>query len=281
MNQFDIQPSQMPELFVVLFLIAVIVVGIAYFCAQKNAMVSLVMEKSTALRNLQNCNLEYRLKFDMDLQSEYLCYHAVSSKAAFDRADFREILIEYLSPSIDFFLMNINKAKKNTQLYQSYLQRCKLIYDCRDRSWCKSDYLKNIELDMFNRKKLCPPCSFAVKIHISYSSPHGKKYYSDFKVYNIAELEEAIQVIKTRNSFQESKKHERFKMSDSLRYDVMKRDGFKCRICGRGADDGVKLHVDHIRPIAQGGKTEMSNLRTLCSECNLGKRDKYDPYGGN
>ena len=70
-------------------------------------------------------------------------------------------------------------------------------------------------------------------------------------------------------------------MSASLRYDVMKRDNFRCTICGRSADDGVTLHVDHIKPVSKGGKTEMSNLRTLCDYCNLGKSDKYDPSGMN
>ena len=70
-------------------------------------------------------------------------------------------------------------------------------------------------------------------------------------------------------------------MSDSLRYDILKRDSFKCTICGATAQEGAKLHVDHIVPISKGGKTIKSNLRTLCSSCNLGKGNKYDPYGIN
>ena len=70
-------------------------------------------------------------------------------------------------------------------------------------------------------------------------------------------------------------------MSDSLRYDVLKRDNFRCTICGRTAADGIKLHVDHIMPIAKGGKTEMNNLRTLCNQCNSGKSDKWDEGGVN
>lgn len=64
---------------------------------------------------------------------------------------------------------------------------------------------------------------------------------------------------------------ERKKLTPSMRYDVLNRDGHRCCICGRDASDGVKLHVDHIIPISKGGKTEMSNLRTLCADCNLGK----------
>lgn len=70
-------------------------------------------------------------------------------------------------------------------------------------------------------------------------------------------------------------------MNASLRYDILKRDGFKCTICGATQADGVKLHVDHIIPISKGGKTIPKNLRTLCDRCNFGKRDKYDPKGIN
>ncbi|MBQ3957213.1 MAG: HNH endonuclease, partial [Clostridia bacterium] len=34
-------------------------------------------------------------------------------------------------------------------------------------------------------------------------------------------------------------------------------------------------------PVSKGGKSTMDNLRTLCEECNRGKRDKYDKNGLN
>ena len=68
---------------------------------------------------------------------------------------------------------------------------------------------------------------------------------------------------------------ERRKMSNGTRYKIMRRDGFKCVLCGRDADD-EKLVVDHIHPIARGGKTIMENLRTLCFPCNSGKGTKLD-----
>ena len=66
--------------------------------------------------------------------------------------------------------------------------------------------------------------------------------------------------------------------SKSLRYDVLKRDGFKCVICGKSpsTNPNIKLHVDHINPYSLGGETEINNLQTLCSECNLGKSNKKD-----
>lgn len=54
------------------------------------------------------------------------------------------------------------------------------------------------------------------------------------------------------------------------------RDGFRCVKCGRGREDGVKLHVDHIKPVSRGGKSVLNNLQTLCEDCNCGKGNKYE-----
>jgi hypothetical protein len=60
-----------------------------------------------------------------------------------------------------------------------------------------------------------------------------------------------------------------------LRFLVMRRDHFKCVLCGRtpATDPATELHIDHIVAWSTEGCTEMGNLRTLCSRCNLGKAD--------
>lgn len=62
----------------------------------------------------------------------------------------------------------------------------------------------------------------------------------------------------------------------SLRYNVLKRDNFRCVICGASPafDPGTQLHIDHITPWSKGGETEEKNLQTLCADCNLGKSNK-------
>lgn len=60
-----------------------------------------------------------------------------------------------------------------------------------------------------------------------------------------------------------------------LRFIVLKRDNFKCCACGASPakDPSVELHIDHIIPWSKGGETEIDNLQTLCSKCNIGKSD--------
>lgn len=63
-------------------------------------------------------------------------------------------------------------------------------------------------------------------------------------------------------------------ISKKLAAEVMIRDNSTCQMCGRTvADDGIRLHIDHIIPHEWGGKTELQNLQCLCSDCNEGKKN--------
>ena len=59
---------------------------------------------------------------------------------------------------------------------------------------------------------------------------------------------------------------------------ILKRDGFRCRICGRRPADytDVELHIHHIRPFGAGGLTEDDNLITLCHTCHKGLEPHAD-----
>lgn len=65
-------------------------------------------------------------------------------------------------------------------------------------------------------------------------------------------------------------KKERGMLTPKLRYTILKRDKFKCVLCGATGKEN-KLEIDHIIPISKGGKTIKSNLRILCFNCNRGK----------
>ena len=54
---------------------------------------------------------------------------------------------------------------------------------------------------------------------------------------------------------------------------IMERDGFRCRRCGIGPRD-ERLVIDHVVPVAMGGRSDDENLQTLCEPCNQGKADR-------
>ena len=59
-------------------------------------------------------------------------------------------------------------------------------------------------------------------------------------------------------------------ISKKNRFDVFKRDGFKCQYCGRTPPQ-VVLELDHVIPRSKGGTDHQTNLVTACFDCNRGK----------
>lgn len=59
-------------------------------------------------------------------------------------------------------------------------------------------------------------------------------------------------------------------ISAKTRFEIFKRDLFACQYCGSHPPT-VILEVDHIVPVAEGGKNNPENLVTACWNCNRGK----------
>lgn len=60
------------------------------------------------------------------------------------------------------------------------------------------------------------------------------------------------------------------------RYNIAKRDGSRCNLCG------IKLRpsewvLDHRIPLSKGGVDEYSNLQLLCDKCDKEKADSILP----
>jgi len=74
-------------------------------------------------------------------------------------------------------------------------------------------------------------------------------------------------------------------ISPQLRNEILERNGFTCQLCGAGPGDPdpfnssrkVRLHIDHIKPLSQGGTDNRANLRVLCSACNQGRSNIQPP----
>ena len=47
-----------------------------------------------------------------------------------------------------------------------------------------------------------------------------------------------------------------------------------CEHCGAKWSDGVMLEVDHVLPICEGGKDEVSNGQLLCRPCHAKKHEQ-------
>lgn len=59
----------------------------------------------------------------------------------------------------------------------------------------------------------------------------------------------------------------------ALKKQILERDNYKCVICGLGKNEGVELHIDHIKPKDLGGKATLQNGQTLCARHNFLKKN--------
>lgn len=221
-----------------------------------------------------------------DIQKRFEFCREVKSKAQFDRFNYERFLEENIENSVDSVRERIEEAQENICMLSEYNKHLRKIASFADKKKAKESkvpyvFYKSIEKKITEKAILHPVTELDCLCKVMYTSPKGKNHYTNAKLYSLSDLVRHYNIVLDRIAMRETKEYQRKKMTDSLRYDIMKRDGFRCVLCGRTAADGVKLHVDHILPVSKGGKTEADNLRTLCDECNLGKRDKYDEEGVN
>ncbi|MEV1200181.1 HNH endonuclease [Microbispora rosea] len=71
----------------------------------------------------------------------------------------------------------------------------------------------------------------------------------------------------------------RYAPTRKLRTAILKRDDYRCAMCGRrpGNHVDLELAVHHLIPWRVGGPTTESNLVTLCSTCHKGMEPDYEP----
>jgi hypothetical protein len=210
----------------------------------------------------------------------------------------------YATPKEELLAELMRVAKiygKNTlsiSEYQRYGRFCIETMYRRFGSWpkalkkaeLKTDYERNIPIQkLFENLEEAwvkhggqPTCDLMKKPLSKY---HGDTYISRFGTWRntLIAFEEHLNQTRCRKKGRRRKKliekllaqqvHTPRHPSISLCFKVMKRDKFKCVLCGRSpaTNPQVELEIDHIIPWSKGGETLPENLQTLCAECNNGK----------
>ena len=243
----------------------------------------IVIDNSEMLKKLKSLNA--KTHFHENILPSYDLHFRFDSKRKYDNTSVESFFYSEVASNLDWYETLIKIVHTNRNLYNDYLieyNSLKSTATIENIKPLKISYKSFIarEQKIYEKNRLPVINDVSFYCKLSYTSPQGRNYYSKDEVFNIDYLQDLINKIMQDISYKKTeeyrKKMERLKMSDSLRYDVMMRDGFKCVICGATVEDGAKLHVDHIIPISKGGKTKLDNLRTLCDRCNLGKSDKIE-----
>ena len=95
------------------------------------------------------------------------------------------------------------------------------------------------------------------------------------KIFNFNKNKLNVIKVKKNKSKKQKSNLDFFKSCDwlKLRYKALKIHGAMCQCCGFSRKDGIKLHVDHIKPRSKFPELalDISNLQILCEQCNIGK----------
>ena len=265
-----------------LLLIFIIVCIVTLLFLLHELRVSYVRETSEKYNKTKKINRKY--SFDDELLPRYTFRRRKKSKAQIDNLNEDKFLLSEFHENYDIYCDIIGRLDENKRLYGEYLSEIESLKTCdtaTSQEKISPEKYREIERALCDKCLLHPVTSVSFDYKINYTSPKGKSSWTK-QIYLMEERIRACIAQERRNQrMQETKEYQRRIMTPNLRYRIMHRDGFRCQICGRTQKEGFRLEVDHILPVSKGGKTVESNLRTLCEECNRGKRDMYDVFGVN
>jgi hypothetical protein len=256
---------------------------ILFLLVNANRYNQIVLNHSKYLKEVSKLNEEFKFKDDFKIHYRY--DERVEYKAKLDQFDFESYLMYKAENNKDFFEELILKVEFNLNLYKKYDARFNALNTHFDAKITKNFFISlkrllKVEAKMVNKIKLKPMLDTEIEIIVRYTSPRGRNSYSSKATYPFYEIKsfyvQMLDSVAKRSTRSYQMKVERFKMTATMRYQVLVRDKATCQICGASKKDGVILHVDHILPVAKGGKSTLDNLRTLCDRCNLGKKDRIE-----
>ena len=248
----------------------------------KQEYIKFLEEHSFAIKGINEINKKYTF-------SKVVSHNMENS---YDNADFySEISAEdYLTYQLVYkkneVLDSIKKAEKNKNLYKEYSSEIKAVkvfdsYDTEEKPKNEKK-LKKLERELFEKKIQHPCTKFQLVVKLIQTNINGS--YIDHKadLFDAEKITSIITRLNDKNGdfymdrgiWDSICRVERGKVSNKLRFAVYARDNNRCVKCGR---DDVDLEVDHIFPIAKGGKSNFDNLQTLCHRCNALKSDTIEP----
>ena len=254
-----------------------------YKCGNREILENIVRENSRSYQAILNINRKYDFHV---ISPVHVITRTCANKTMYDAPVYNYVL-RCIGENLSEYQKLVQYAKENEENDQLYGKDLLSVPNYLSGSELRElgvpqDIGKDIEKRICENAMLYPVTRFLIRCEVRYTSPGGRNSYYKDERYSVEEIQRIIEAAKEEKHKKESAEYQRSKMNQSLRYEVMRRDGFRCVLCGRSAmEDHVRLHVDHIRPVSKGGKTELSNLRTLCQDCNLGKSDRFDPDGIN
>ena len=273
----------MKFLITILLLIMVIIafVLIKKIIANKN--IKFLIGNSETLDNLSKINEKYKF---YEVENDYNERYIYDNEIFFDSISCEDYLIYQLQFKKYDIEKEIKCIKYNKEKYKKY---CSEISEIKNFGKLKNtdnkiseDYLLKLEKKLFNERLIIPDLNLNVIVELYCSKINGDIYCKKQQIFDENEIEQLIKRLENkkygfyndRDIWDSLCRVERGRVSNKMRFSIYQRDGYRCCICGRGESSDY-LEIDHIKPIAKGGKSTYDNLQTLCRRCNKNKGDSF------
>ena len=266
--------------FVILFILTCFVVFFIVLC---NKYKQFIINNSISLIELKKLNSKYEFK-----KVEFIKFtESFDNEVYYEKLSPKDLLTYDLVKHKQSVKKNISAVYHNINYYDLYLNDLKhiikfgefLTINVPKFTWL----LNNIERRLFNKIVLNPTVTYFVNVSIVLTNINGEQKKIKYANFNIEEIEEVISKLEDkyndryqdRDTWDAICRIERAKVTNKMRFAIYNRDRYRCCKCGRS---GVfnDLEIDHIMPIAKGGKTHPDNLQTLCKRCNREKSDTIE-----
>ena len=241
-----------------------------------------VLSYSKKIWELEKLNKEIGFK---NVKSFFECRKHYDNKTYYNKIEPQYLMTNYIEENLKLFKNLIDDVKYNKEKLIEYKKKVEqiifIVTQPKDINlkFSYNEFIRR-ENKLFINMVLTPTVNVTFKTVMTYSSPQRRVNLSKERILNFADIETCFNSL-SRSTLDKSVYVQnidviRGDVTDSLRYDILKRDNFKCVICGASASSGARLHVDHIIPVSKGGKSTPDNLRTLCARCNVGKSNKIE-----
>lgn len=204
----------------------------------------------------------------------------VNSKAKFDRMTTDACFEEFVKCYPRMLKETLEQTRRNAVIYDMYSRKIMSLRveaseeQCKEAKMTKEEYLE-LEREVISETELPIQRTYSVTCRVYYISPQGRNHYHKSHTFCegdiLAEMMRQERETACHASEAWRRKTERSRITPSVRYRIMRRDNFRCCLCGRPAASGIELEVDHVIPISRGGSSDEENLQTLCRDCNRGK----------
>lgn len=239
-----------------------------------------VKEHSMAIKELREINAKYAFlpvaKHDMsNSYDNQVLYDSVSP------LDYLTYQLVYQKKEI---FLSIADAAQNHELYGEYQNEVSRIqhfavYDA-EKAPKNAAKLLETEKRIFNEYLKKPTTNFKITVEIVLTNikgvPKGQKsnvFYADTIQALVKRLDDKDgDFYRDKEIWDSICNVERGKVTNKIRFAVYQKYNYRCAKCGSTGE----LEVDHIFPIAKGGKSNFENLQTLCHRCNALKSDTVE-----